>query len=302
MAALVLCLARPARAADSFDLPALPVRVSLSGDGTICGSTELLGRMRYRFLRVNEGSFNDLTMACSESSDALVLTVRDPGGRGVELTIDKSPNVDGDAIAYLAAATAAKDPKVIELSLTAYVAHNAEIAAAGYDDFARQDWAQAAEHLNQGLESQLKPAPALFGLYRANAALGKPRAAKWFLEAFLKASGRKPSDLTDEQARPLAAARLGAPDTDDDAAAVMSDYASLVAQHQWHRALYTLHELVVRAPWYEPAYRSLAQAYRRLGWKRLAKIWNARAKLVRRTNGDKKLGRKLEERVAALGA
>lgn len=299
-ALLLLAALSAAHAADSVDLPALPVRVSLSGSGSVCGSDALLNGLRYRFLRVNDGSPYDLTIACSEDSSGVVLEVRDPGGRGVAITVDRSENVGVGALAYVAAANAAKDPKVIELALKAYIAHNAETAAAGYDDFARQDWQQAVDHLNTGLESELETAPALFGLYRASAALGKPRAAKWYLEAFLKASGRKPDGLTDEQAAPLRAARASAAETDDDAASVLAQYGDLVSRHQWHNALNSLHQLVARAPWYEPAYRSLAETYRKLGWKPLAKIWKARAELVAKTNRDEKLGKKVEDRVAAL--
>jgi hypothetical protein len=300
LAPLLLTLAASA-AAYEYDLPALPVRVAFSGGGQTCQSEALRGELAYRFLRVGDArESSELDIRCHESAALLVLDVY-ASGRGIgRFKVERSAGSDERTTAYLAAAAAAKDSEVIAAALDAYVARNASLAAAGADDLsAGTDWSLAAQHLAAALDSDLPAAPIYFGLYRAHAELGHPIKAKWYLEAFLRAAARRPSELTDAQARPLIKAQASGASDAADADSRFAEYSGLASRKQWHAALYQLREIVAQAPWYEPAYVSLAQSYDRIGWKRLAIIWRARAVFARKLNKDARLGKEIEARLDA---
>lgn len=299
---VLLALAIPARAAD-FDLPGLPARLALQGGGGLCDSKELRSELAYRFLRVVGASEpHDVKAACESSSDALVLKLSSVNGAGIaKFTVDRSPGSEDSHTAFLAAAAVAKDAEVIRAALDIYVYRNADLADAGaralyYDDRA----GEASEYLAQALESDLEPAALYFGLYQASAKLGRPEQAKWYLEAFLKASGHKAKDLTDRQVKPLVAVSASGSSGGTAADDGFAEYERLARAHQWHSALYRLKAIVAAAPWYEPAYVALAQSYDRIGWKRLVPIWRARAVFVRGLNRDAALGRSVEERLDAF--
>lgn len=300
-ASLPLVFASLAFAYD-YDLPGLPVRIALSGSAPLCRSRELHAELAYRFLRVvGAGDSRDLSIECEESSDAFVLNIYGHGHRGVRrISVERSEGTRDAQTAFLAANAAAKSSVVIEAALDIYVARNADLGAAGSDDFSREDWPRAIEHLGQALESDLNAAPLYFGLYKANAELGRPDQAKWYLEAFLKASGRKASELTDEQVMPLIRVQASGSTARSLADGRFHEYEQLARSHQWHAALYKLKEIVALAPWYEPAYVSLAQSYDRIGWKRLVPIWRARASFVRKLNKDGDLGKAVVQRLDAL--
>lgn len=291
-------LAVPARAEERYSLPALPVMVSLSGDGILCGSPELLSHLNYRFLHVvASGDGDDLQLTCSESSSQLVLDVRD-GSKGIgRFRIERSGSSKTATTAYLAAHAVAKDKEVVAAALNAYVERNARLADIGAQELQQGNWSAAADDLNRSLESELKPATLYYWLYRAEAEMGHPVRAKWFLAAFLKAQGLKASELTDEQVAPLTKLlRSGAKDDLTQPDADFDAYQAAAAEHDWHRALYQLRQIVARAPWYEPAYVSLAQTYKGIGWKRLAGVWAERAAFAGRLNKDEGLGRDIEIR------
>lgn len=297
----LLWLAAAASAA-SYDLPALPVRLALSGGDGVCASQALRERLEYRFLRVvGPGVPADLEAACAQTAEGLSLTVDAPGG-AVELTTKIPDGATADQVAYLAAGSLARDPDVVDAALEAYLRFNADLAAAGADDFAAKDWEKTLFHMQRALESDVNPPPIYFALYSAEAGLKHPLRAKWYLAAFLLASKKKASQLTDKQAWPLAGAQAQTKARDDAAAAddEFARYQELAKAHRWHDALNALRDIVGKAPWYEPAYRSLAQSYRAIGWKRLAKLWKARADFAAKVDKDKALGKAIEARLDAL--
>lgn len=292
----LLLLWTPARAES---LPALPVLVSLTRhSGPLCASSELLAHLNYRFRRVvPPGEGDDIQLTCSENSEQLVVDVR-AGAKGIgRFRVERTPSSSAWNTAYLAAHAVAKDPEVIAAALDAYAHRNALLAENAAGDLLAGRWSYAAAMFSRGLESDVKPSVVYYGLYRAEAEMGHPTRAKWYLSAFLKSSGRKTTSLSDEQIAPLAKAlRSGAKEDFSQPDADFDEYLTSAAAQDWHRALYELHQIVANAPWYEPAYVSLAESYKGLGWKRLASIWGERAAFVGRVDKDADLGRDIELR------
>jgi hypothetical protein len=295
---LLLLLSGSAQAAD-YDLPGLPARAALSGGSGLCVSPELRSELAYRFLRVVDASQpHDITVECAADSKALVLKLYSVNGVGIaKFTIERSAGSADAHTAFIAANAVAKDADVIEAALDLYVERNADLADAGEQDLFGDDGAQASDHLERALESDLNAAPLYFGLYEASAEIGRPEQAKWYLEAFLKASRHKAEDLTDRQILPLIRAQASGSSGASLADGEFQEYQRLAQAHHWHSALQKLKDIIALAPWYEPAYVSLAQSYDRIGWKRLAPIWRARAKFARALNRDADLGRSVEERL-----
>ena len=287
-------------AARAESLPALPVMVSLSHEGgTVCGSADLASHLDYRFLRVvPRGQGDDLQLTCSERSDEVILDVR-AGARGIgRFRVERSPSSPARTTAYLAAHAVAKDREVIAAALDAFTARNALLAENAASDLLAERWSYAAAMFARGLESDIDPSVLYFGLYKAEAGAGHPARAKWYLAAFLTTQRKGASDLSDDQAAPLARVlRSGAVEDASRADGDFAQYQDAASARDWHRALSLLHRVVEEAPWYEPAYVSLARSYESLGWDHLAAIWKKRAALVGRMNKDAVLGREIEARV-----
>jgi len=294
-----LALLVPA-AANAYEVASLPARASFSGAGQLCGSTALRNNLSARFWWiVAPDDSSDLQIKCEESPEALVLKVY-ARGQGLKFTVERNPQSSDDNIAFLAGSAVARDSEVIAAVLDAFLARNAALADAGNREFAASDWSDTVAHLGVGLESELSSAPIYFGLYRAHAELSHPIKAKWYLEAYLRASGLDPAKLTDEQVRPLLKAEASGAMDSDDADASFGEYQNLAAAHHWDAAFQKLREIVAAAPWYEPAYVSLAQSFDANGWKRLTKIWRARAVFVINVNKDTRLGKDIEARLESI--
>lgn len=296
-----LAMALAAAASADFRPPRLPATLGFTGSGEVCGSQELVDHLRGRFFRVVDADQRaDLYASCVLRDGELKLSFYDARKNGLSaLGVEREPNTPVGATAFLAATDAQRDKKVVAAALDAFVVANADLADAGSQDFASGNWQSAAIHLARGLETELNHAPLYFGLYRSHAELAHPAQAKWFLAAFLKESGTSASSLSDEQAAPLLraqASRGAGPDVE----ARYRDYERLAREERWDAAYDALRELIADAPWYEPAYRSLAESYKKLGWKRLQKIWERRLDFVKRLNKDRKLGRAIEARLRAL--
>jgi hypothetical protein len=299
---LLLALLAIPTAAMGAELPQLPVRASFSGDGPICASSDMRQYLDSRFWRiVGPGDSSDLQIECTETSGGIALKVHAPG-KGAKFTVERTPSSTPREMAYLAVKAAADDAEIGAAALGAYLARNAQWAALGSDNFAAADWVNAARYLSVGLESELNLSPLYFGLYRAHAELSHSIRAKWYLEAYLRAADLSPSVLTKEQALPLIKAEASSAEDVGDADAAFAEYQALASAQRWDAALQKLHDIVEIAPWYEPAYVSLAESYNRIGWKRLAKLWKARAVFVHRLNKDARLGKNVEARLDELAA
>lgn len=302
MKTLLLALLSAPAIANAIELPQLPVRVAFSGNGATCESRAMFDNLNSRFWRVvGPDDRSDIRIECVEDSDGLSLKVY-AAGKGAEFTVERTPSSTPQEMAYLAAKAASEDPEIGAAALGLYLARNAQWAAYGSDEFASADWQGAARYFSAGLESELNLSPLYFGLYRAHAELSHPVRAKWYLEAYLRAGKLTPSALTKEQALPLIKAQASGAQDAGDADAAFAEYQSLASAHRWDAALQKLREVVELAPWYEPAYVSLAESYDRIGWKRLAKLWKARAVFVRGLNKDARLGKDLETRLDEFAA
>lgn len=289
----LLLLAAPAAA---YDLPALPVYVELHGASPVCGSQALLDNLNSRFTRVTSDN-PDLHISCREGED-LILEVRTAAGKGIaRFTVEISPTSKPETLAYLGAAHLAKDRDVIDAALSASMAHNANLAGPAAEFLAQGDLIRAAGHFTAALESDLDPRVLYYGLYLTAARRGRLRDAKWHLAAFAKSSELAPRDLTDEQLRAFIDARNAGGDRPADTDATFLEYENAARAHKWNEALYHLRELLVDAPWYEPAYHALARTYEAAKWKRLAKHWEKRASFVRKLNKDAGLGEDIEKRL-----
>lgn len=284
-------------AAFSYDLPVLPGYVRLTQDSQLCSGSPLYDELRARFFKVFEGAGRaDLLIRCAGDRD-MVLEVRHGNGKGIaRFRVEASNSSKPETLAYLAAAHVARDAEAIDAVLHSYFTRNADVAVAGAMALDAGDLQSAHVHLNDALESELEAAHIYFGLYKTMSLGGHPRSAKWYLAAFLKSSGRRVKDLTEEDIAPLLAGRDSDKENWKRADITFEQYKDAAANGNWNRAVFLLRKIVVQTPWYEPAYHALARSYDTMGWKRLAKHWEGRARFVSKLNADKDLSEQIERR------
>ncbi len=79
----------------------------------------------------------------------------------------------------------------------------------------------------------------------------------------------------------------------------LSRWRALTAEKKWSAAMFELKDLIEKAPWTVEAYDALADAYGAVGWDLFEENWRRRAKLARRTAGDKGLHEDLLEALQA---
>lgn len=301
IAALAILAAAPARAKDYY-FPPLPVSIAFAPDpgSPFCVSNELRARLSPYFLSFDPPSGGlppDLTLRCEAyDQDRVKFTVLDGAGNDVDrFKVKVIPRRAAyDSTAFLAARALATGKKTLRAALQAYRADlRYSVAKLGVDDFAAGQWNDAAYRLYRALESDAPAEPLYFGLYASHAKLGHAAQARWYLMAFCKASGRRPSKLSDRQLAYLRGMPSHGASDPLPGPVDLSEWRRRRDARQWGAAIDELKSVIEQAPWAVAAYDALADSYRALGWGPLEDDWRERAKVARKVSEDKSLQKDL---------
>ncbi|MDE2143933.1 MAG: hypothetical protein KGL74_14285 [Elusimicrobia bacterium] len=301
IAAFMIFAAAPSRAKDYY-FPPLPVSIGFAPDGSspFCASSELRSRLTPYFLSFDPPSGGlppDLTLRCEAyDGDRVKFTVFDGAGNDVDhFKVKVIPRRETyDSTAFLAARALATGKKTLRAALQAYRADIRYSAAKlGSDDFAAGNWNDAAYRLYRALEGDAPAEPLYFGLYASHAKLGHAAQARWYLMAFCKASGKRPTRLTDRQLAYLRAMPSHDPSDPLPGPVDLSEWRRRRDARQWGAAIDELKSVIERAPWAVAAYDALADSYQALGWGPLEDDWRERAKIARKVSNDKNMQKDL---------
>lgn len=277
----------------------LPVTARVAADGPdpdrFCGSTALHDVLLLRAfeMALKPGEpyrrKEDFTARCRREGPAVRLAVHDRAGRQVVSVSEPMGSVYGTA--FRLAERLADDPAVIKAAIDLYRRNADYSAREGADQFARRAWRESAGNLFFGLEGGADPAVLYYGLYADHARLGHPNQAVWYLLCYLRASGREPEALTDEQLRPLAelaSIETAAKALFPNVPAITLAFRQLAAYRRGNvNEMYqNARRMTEEAPWSVRAYDALARVQEQAGWSALAAAWRARRDLAVRVNAD----------------
>lgn len=300
LSALVLALVSSEAGAAIGNLPLLPVTV----DYVPHGESELCRRLLPKFFeaetfralrrrgRPDPGA--PLTATCATAREkGLDVLVAGIFKKGVmeKVRLMTIPSADPAAAAELAAVTFAEDAKIIDAALEHYLADNAAVGGASLDA------------LHRRLESDTGPAGTHHALFEHHASRGEHPTALWHFNAFLLASKTKPSqaaqaDIARIDLQSLREVSLGMRNEDTGQAdAAIKRWAKALDEKRADLAIGEIRFAAKVAPWSHWSYEKLASVYKEMGWKRLAKHWQARGRFAKKVNTNRGLHKALLNRL-----